>query len=105
MYMCAYVYMYVPCEANFGLFYERAFCTFKEEGICQDCEAPITRGDQEKEREIQGWFRDGELCQNMESDVNPIETDSGGNILIHGVKKNSQIVHGLEGGAADTMVS
>jgi len=37
--------------------------------------------------------------------MNPIETDSRGNILIHGVKKNSQIVHGREGGAADTMVS
>lgn len=37
--------------------------------------------------------------------MSPIETDSGGNILIHGVKKNTQIVHGLEGGAADTMVS
>ena len=50
-------------------------------------------------------FRDGESHQNMGSDMNPVETDSGGNTLIHGVKENSQIVHGLEGGAAHTMLS
>lgn len=37
--------------------------------------------------------------------MNPTEIGSGGNILVLAVKKNSQVVHRIEGGAADTIRS
>jgi len=45
--------MYVPCEVNFGFFYERAFCTFKEEGLVKTGRPPSLE-EIKKRRQIQG---------------------------------------------------